>query len=289
MILITGATGNGGRPLVDLLISQRAQVRALSRDPSSAGLPAGVDLVGDDPSRPAAIAAALQGVDAVFVNPRAVGGAGAELLLLARHAGVRKVVVLSAINVDDDFSRQPSRFRGDRNKEAEDAAIASGLDWISLRPTTFATNAIGLWGAQIRAGDCVRGPYADATEASIDPRDVAAVACAALLTDTLVGRRISLTGPTSLTQRETVARIGGAVGKTIRYQEVSPQATQQAMSTLGFPAEFVAANLARLAASVGRPAPVSEEFEQILGRPPISFDRWAADHAQAFRQQGATA
>ncbi len=283
MILITGATGNVGRPLVEAVVSQGARVRALTRDPRSAGLPSGVDIVGGDPSRAGAIAVALQGVDAVFVNPRAAGTAVDELLLLARHAGVRRVVVLSAINVDDDVSRQPSRFRGDRNKEAEDAAIGSGLDWISLRPTTFATNAIGLWSAQIRAGQLVRGPYADATEAPIDPRDVAEVACVALLTDDLVGRRIPLTGPASLTQREMVAIIGDTVGKTVRYQEIAPASAQQVMSALGFPAEFVTANLARLAASVGRPAPVTPEVEQILGRPPISFARWSADHAHAFR------
>ena len=82
-------------------------------------------------------------------------------------AGVTKLVALSAINADDDFSRQPSRFRGDRNKEVEQLAVDSGLAWVSLRPTVFATNFAGMWSAQIRAGDVVAGPYAEASSAPI--------------------------------------------------------------------------------------------------------------------------
>ena len=70
------------------------------------------------------------------------------------------MVALSAINVDDDLDKQPSRYNGDRNKEVEDAAVASGLEWVSLRTSSFATNTLRAWGAQIRAGDVVRDPYA---------------------------------------------------------------------------------------------------------------------------------
>ena len=87
-------------------------------------------------------------------------------------AGVTKLVALSAINADDDFSRQPSRFRGDRNKEVEQLAVDSGLAWVSLRPTVFATNFAGMWAAQIRAGDVVAGPYAAASTAPIVESDI---------------------------------------------------------------------------------------------------------------------
>ena len=85
----------------------------------------------------------------------------------ARQEGVTRLVALSAINADDDFSRQPSRFRGDRNKEVEQLAVDSGLEWVSLRPTVFATNFVGMWSAQIHSGDVVGGPYASASTAPI--------------------------------------------------------------------------------------------------------------------------
>jgi uncharacterized protein YbjT (DUF2867 family) len=290
MILITGATGNIGRPLVDLLVDQGAKVRAVTRHPQAAGLPAGVEVVEGDPARPGTIAPFLEGVTGLFVNPRSVGIAAGDLLALARERGVQRVVALSARNVDDDLARQPSRYNGDRNKEVEDAVTRSGLEWVSLRPGYFATNTL-MWAGQIRAGDVVRGPYAAATGpatggAPIDPRDVAAVGAHALLTDELVGRRPVLTGPQSLTQAEMVAVIGEVIGRPLRYQEIPPEAAKQGMVGLGFPEGFVDAYLSLLAEAVGRPALVTNEVEKALGRPARSYAEWVADHAAAFRAPG---
>jgi uncharacterized protein YbjT (DUF2867 family) len=43
MILVTGATGKVGRHLVADLLAAGAEVRALTRDPAAADLPAGAD------------------------------------------------------------------------------------------------------------------------------------------------------------------------------------------------------------------------------------------------------
>ena len=128
--------------------------------PDSAQFPAGVEVVGS-------AAAGCRGASAVFLNSRALGDELATVVDLARREGVTRLVALSAINADDDFSRQPSRFRGDRNKEVEQYAVDSGLEWVSLRPTVFATNFFGMWAPQIKAGDVVSGPYAAASTAPI--------------------------------------------------------------------------------------------------------------------------
>ena len=73
MILVTGATGIVGRPLVDLLASQGAKVRAVSRSPQAAGLPVGVEVVAGDPSRPQTLVPFLGDVTALFLHPRAAG------------------------------------------------------------------------------------------------------------------------------------------------------------------------------------------------------------------------
>ena len=69
----------------------------------------------------------MPGADAMFLNSRALGDDMAATVAAARAAGVTRLVALSAINADDDFSRQPSRFRGDRNKEVDEIAAGSGL------------------------------------------------------------------------------------------------------------------------------------------------------------------
>jgi uncharacterized protein YbjT (DUF2867 family) len=289
MILVTGATGTVGRPLVELLAGEGIKIRALTRDPRAAGLPAGVDVVEGDPARPEEIAPFLQGVTALFLHPRAVGLAAGELLALARQQGVQRVVALSAMNVDDDLDTQPSRYQGDRNKEVEDAAVQSGLAWVSLRASSFASNALRAWGAQIRAGGLVYGPYAAFTESPVHERDLAEVAARALRSDEPVarrGRRLELTGPQSLTHQQMVAIIGEAIGRPLRYQEIPPEAASQGMVQQGIPEPFVEVLIARYAREIGEPAPVTGQVQRILGRPARTYAQWAADHAAAFWTPG---
>jgi uncharacterized protein YbjT (DUF2867 family) len=225
-------------------------------------------------------------VTALFLHPRAVGLAAGELLTLARQRGVQRVVALSATNVDDPLDQQPSRYNGDRNKEVEDAAVASGLAWVSLRASSFAANTLRAWGAQVRAGDVVRYPYASFAEASIHERDLAAAIARALGSDALVarrGRRLELTGPQSLTHQQLVASIGEVLGRPLRFREIPPQAATQGMLAQGLPGPFVQALLARYAREVSQAAPVTGEVERILGRPARTYAEWVADHADAFQ------
>jgi uncharacterized protein YbjT (DUF2867 family) len=274
-ILITGATGNIGHPLTELLQTAGARVRAVTRNPTGAQLPAGVETV------PSAWDG-LAGADTVFLNSRALGADLAPIVTAARAAGVTKLVALSAINADDDFARQPSRFRGDRNKEAEQYAIDSGLSWVSLRPSLFATNFIGMWAGQLQAGDVVAGPYASAASAPIVEADIAAVAAHALLTDELDGRKIDLTGPQSFTNTELVHIVGAALGRDLHYQEIPIEQVQQRFTAIGFPPEFGTAYAALLAETVGTPARVTDEIERILQRPAQTFSQWVSRHRAAF-------
>ena len=130
---------------------------SITRTPQAAGLPASVRVAEGDPSKPETIAPALASATALFLHPRAVGDAAGDLVALATgELGVRRVVTLAVANVDDDLADQLSRYRGDRNKEAEDAAANSGLEGTSLRPSSFAINTLHAWADQIRAGDLVR-------------------------------------------------------------------------------------------------------------------------------------
>lgn len=274
-ILVTGATGNVGRPLVTQLAASGVDVRAVTRDPSGADLPPGV-------ARYRSALDAVAGSDAVFLNSRALGDRLHATVEAARAAGVQRMVALSAINADDDFARQPSRVRGDRNKEVDELAAGSGLEWVSLRPSVFASNVAGMWAAQIRASDVVSGPYASASTAPIADEDIAAVAAHALLTDELAGQRIPMTGPQSLTNTELVETIGAVLGRTLEYREVDPDVVRLRFSAIGFPAAFADAYMGLLSQTVDRPALVTHDVEKILERPATSFAGWVASHRHLF-------
>ncbi len=275
IIVVTGATGNVGRPLVSLLVAAGAQVRAITRTPGTVGFPDGVQVL-------SSAVDALPGASAVFLNSRALGDGLADVVAVARHIGVTTLVALSAINADDDFARQPSRVRGDRNKEVEQLCIDSGLAWVSLRPSVFATNFAGMWSAQIRSGDVVNGPYPDASSAPIVEADIAAVAASALLTDEFVGQRIPLTGPQAFTNAELVGVIGAVLGRPLRYAEAPLDAVRQRFISIGLGAEFADAYLLMLADAVDKPALVTHDVEKITAQPATPFAQWVADHRQLF-------
>jgi uncharacterized protein YbjT (DUF2867 family) len=282
MILITGATGAVGRPLVAALRERGTPVRALTRDPARAGLPSDVEVVAGDASRPETIAAHLDGVRAVFLNSRAIGDACGAFADLAKARGVTRLVALAAYNVEQDLSLQPSRYVGDRNRECEAAAEASGLEWSSLRPQVYTNMALPLWGDQLQRGDTIDWPYPDFAEAVVDPRDVAEVAVHALLEDDLLGRKPVLTAAEPITHAEMVVVIAEVTGRPLRYRESSLVDFAGRIAAMGLPPELTASFIARFAAFAGHTPELTDEIPRILGRPARTYRDWIADHAAAF-------
>lgn len=275
MYLVTGATGLIGRPLVRALLAEGVRVRAVTRDVSNADIPSGVE-----PVHPNDVAAALSGVDGVFVHPRATLGSIHGLLDAAVEEGVPKVVVMSAINVDDEPDHQPSRFNGDRNTEAELAVVSCGLPWVAVRPGSFAANTLGMWRGQMAFGDTIRSPYGAFAEAVIHERDVAEVIASALLDDALLGRTLAVTGPEALTPEEMVAVLSAAIDRPLAFEEMPPEMAAEGMIRSGLDEGFVGALLSRYERETGRQPAVTTEVEAVLGRPARAFADWAADHVR---------
>jgi uncharacterized protein YbjT (DUF2867 family) len=285
MILVTGATGNVGREVVNLLLAGGAQVLAVTRHPETAGLPDGACVVAGDPSRPQTLAQALPGVTAVFISPRALGDATAgaatvELLKLAAAQGAQRVVALSAVTVASGGGEQ--RF-ADAFKAVEDAVLAAGLAWTILRCAEFDSNAL-VWAPQIRAGGTVKGAFGEAASSPIHERDVAAVSALALMNATHAGHTYVLSGPQALTQRERVRLIGEAIGEEVHWEEISPHQVRAAMLAQGVPPDVPDRLLGYLASLDKHPGPSSRDVAQVLGRPALTFAQWAGEHAAAFQK-----
>jgi len=232
MILVTGATGNVGRHLVDLLLSEGAPLRAPTRNPSRLQLPAGAEVMGSDLLRLESMTAALTGVSAVFLNLSAVGGTTAEFLAIARKQGVRRVVLLSSSFVQDGAAGQPSML-AQWHKMSEDMVRESGLEWTVLRPSEFDSNALWIWGPQLRTTGRARGAYGMAAAAPVHERDIAAVAVRALLTGDHIGRQYVLTGPESLTQYDRVRVSRGSRRASVLVRGGVPEDGQGGLSRAG--------------------------------------------------------
>ena len=165
--------------------------------------------------------------------------------------------------------------------EIERLLAATDLGVTVIRPGMFASNVRHWWAPQIRAGDVVRWPYADAETAPIDERDIAAVAARALLDARHVGGDYVLTGPESLSQAAQVRAIGDAIGRPLRLEELSPDEFRRETAAT-WPPAVTEMLLGAWQATLGRPAFVTSAVQEITGSPARTFHRWAADHASAF-------
>lgn len=280
MITVTGATGNVGQPLITALLDAGHAVTAVSRG-ESGPLPdrPGIRSVVADLADLATLPPAFEDATALFLL---VSGAGAHvdgprMLAQAHVAGVRRVVLLSS----QAAATRPGSESHAPLVALEQAVRDSGLDWTILQPGGFHSNALA-WAPSIRSEKAVYAPFGDVALPSVDPRDIADVAAAALTDQGPTGRTYTLTGPSATTPRERVEAIAEVLGHPLTFVEVThAEARDQLLQAM--PEPVADGTLAIL----GKPTPsevrVSPDVAAVLGQPPRSFRTWAERHADLFR------
>jgi uncharacterized protein YbjT (DUF2867 family) len=186
--------------------------------------------------------------------------------VLGRHA--RRVVYLSA----EAAGNRPDSFWA----RVEDAIERSAAEWTFLRPTGFAANTL-MWADQIRDRGVVRWPFGRAARSPIHERDIADVAVRALTEDGHAGARYVLTGPEALTQEEQVRQIGAAIGRPLRWEELSREDAEHELA-----GQVPETALDTWASFVETPEVVTATVQGVTGRPAHPFAEWARDHAADF-------
>lgn len=273
MIAITGAGGNIGRHLARMLVEAGVPARLLVRE-----LPAGAsgdgthDLVTMDLDRPETLDAALAGITHLFlVSPGPNTPAqDAAAIAAAQRAGVRRIVLLSSLGVE------LGGIGGGRpHAPGEESLRNTGIDWTILRPSEFMTNTLGLL-PEIRARGTMSVPSGGGKVGYIDPADIAAVAFAALTTAGHSGTIYRLTGPETLSAAEVAARIGAAIGKTVRHADVSDADFRTGAQAAHLPGALIE-TLSEYYAAVkeGRMDLLTPDVERVTGRRPGAFAEWA--------------
>jgi uncharacterized protein YbjT (DUF2867 family) len=272
MIVVTGATGNVGRPLVQALVAAGEDVTAVARDTSY--VPYGVRRTPADLTDPATLKPAVDGAESLFLLTSAdflANGSVSDVMDVVRAAGVRRVVLLSSQGVGT--GRHPSIL--------EDAVKASGLEWTMLRPGNFNSNSLQ-WAESVRTQRVIAAPFGDVALPAVDPADIAEVAAIALREPGHAGNTYTLTGPAPVSPREQAAAIGDALGDSVQFVELSRTEARNHMLAY-MPEPVVESTLDIL----GNPKPaeqqVSPDIERILGRPARTFADWASRNTAAFK------
>lgn len=282
LILVTGATGKVGRHVIDHLLREDVQVRALTRHPNTADLPDEVEVVRGDLQDSDAVHAALDGVDRLYLFP--VEGTATHVMRIARELGVSRVVVLSSVSAaygEGDLS-------GDRHRGVEVAVEESGIPWTHIRPGEFMSNLLD-WAPTIVAEGVVRAPFADPESNAVHEADVADVAATALLNDGHYGHAYEVNGPQILTCAEQGQTIGDVIGREIQFIELSSAESRAQWIADGTDPElanWLLGDANHGDGEEGLDDPDVAEAEatatDITGIPARTFHQWVQDHIAAF-------
>ena len=276
MILLTGITGNNGGATATALLEKGVKFRALVRDLDKAGAWAdqGVELVKGDLEDPDSVRAALQGIDrAVLILPNGEDQERLELSFIetAKQAGLPWIIKLSS----------PEAVRGTSSPiplahiAAEDAIMASGMNWTFVRPSFFMQNLRGT-PAQAKATGNLSMPMGDGTVVLTDCADAGAFIAHVLTTDPEqhYGQCYDITGPDPVLNFHDVARIiGEVIGQEVEYDDCDPDAYQEAIRPY-HRNQWHSDAVARLFAEIadGRtPGIKTDTFQKMMGRPGTSF------------------
>lgn len=281
MYLITGSTGHIGRPLVAQLHEEGRDVRALVRDADRAVLlPDGIDIAVGNLDDAGSVAAALRGVDSVFLLHVGSGTAQTQIMIdAARSAGVNRIVLLSSVGARliPVAGLIPASLAA-----REDLLRASGLDVTYLRPTSLMSNTLA-WADGIRENNQVIDATGPGVQVPVDPEDVARVAARVLTEDGHVGHGYILNGPEALTVREEVEILSDVLGRAIELVDVTPEQAAKEAIERGTPAQLAEAvqhlNEMFRARRVGQ---IADDIENLTGIAPATFRDWCERHVDEF-------
>jgi uncharacterized protein YbjT (DUF2867 family) len=286
MLLVTGPTGHVGRELVRELDARGVPQRVLVRDPArAAGLPERAERAVGDLDRPATLAAAMDGADALFLLVPGTGTAHtAHAIAAAQAAGVRRIVYLSSYAVIGD----PMPAMGRWHHERERLIRASGIPATFLRPCGFMTNAFD-WLPTLRDGGYVLDPVGPGRAAPIDPADIAAVAALTLTSGGHEGKEHLLTGGETFTVAEQVRVLAKATGRDIEVRTAAtPAEAVRFRYPDGAPPALAGALIEGLTLMRADTAGVrSDTVRRLLGREPRTFADWCARNAHLFPRPAA--
>lgn len=264
-ILVIGATGNVGAPLVAELARRGEKVKAASRG-GKAGASAGVEPVRLDLGDPSTVEPALEGVDRIYaLAPAGSVDPVTPLKPVVEAAAARGITVVlqTAIGVDADDNIP---FR-----QLELLLERSGAPFVILRPNWFSDNFATYWAGQVAAGE-IRVPAGDGKTSFIDTRDIAAAAAGALTSNAHDGKAFNLTGPSAHGYAEAADLLSAALGRRIAYKSVEAETFVAESVAAGVPADY-AGFLAMIFGAVehGWVAGVTDAVETLSGKPPRSL------------------
>jgi uncharacterized protein YbjT (DUF2867 family) len=283
MILITGATGNNGQELIRQLAAMGQRVRALVRKPAEAAKLDGsnLEVAAGDFDLPETLETALQGVEKAFlltpVAERFVQWQK-DFIQAAQRAKVKHLVKFSGMGAHASSASELLRLHA----KTDDILRNSGVPFTILQPNSFHQNMLSSANT-IKAQGMFYWPLKNASQSTVDIRDISAVAAKVFASSGHEGKTYVITGPEALTFQQAAEKLSSVLGRQIQYVDVPLSAAVDGMRKSGMPDWNVRAVSDLLAYfASGAAAAVTDTVPRLLDRPAISFEQFVKDHREAF-------
>ena len=270
MIVVTGATGQLGRLVIDNLLRtvSPAKIVAAVRDPAKASEFAarGVQVRRADYTQPESLQQAFVGAEKLLlISSNAIGQRAAQhraVVDAAVRSGVKLVAYTSVLHADTSplgLSKE--------HKETEAMLKASGLPHVLLRNGWYTENYAASVPAALEHG-AMLGCAGDGLISSAARADYAAAAAAVMVAANQAGRVYELAGDTSYTLTEFAAEIARQSGRAVIYKNLPQREYEAALVGFGLPAA-VADLLANsdTGASKGGLFDDGRQLSSLIGRP----------------------
>jgi uncharacterized protein YbjT (DUF2867 family) len=284
-ILITGATGNVGAEVIRQLQHTGQSVRVAVRHANDTHFTfgAGIESVLFDFAQPATFQLAFESVERIFLmRPPAISNVRHYIfpaIDAAKRAGVRQIVFLSLIGVEKN--------RVVPHYKIEQYILSSGLDYTFLRPSFFMQNLSTTHRDEIRDRSEIFVPAGDGKTSFIDVRDIAAVASLALVEAGHTNAIYELTGDEALSYAAVAGQLSSILGRTIVYPRPSLLQFIRRQREQGSPwPRVVVMSGIYTTARLGLAGHLTGDVRRLLGRPPITFQQFAKDHAACWQRSG---
>lgn len=244
MIVITGASGNTGSIVAEMLLAKGEKVRVIGRDAKKLErfLQKGAEAVVTSLENAAALERAFAGATAVYtlVPPNVSAPdmrAYQELISDAVAAAVERARVPYVVNlssVGGDKAEKVGPVVGLHRMEEKLNRIA-GANVLHLRPAYFMENHLALIGLIQKMGMFAGTLRGDKPIPMIATRDVGAAAAEAILALKLSGKQTQeLLGPRDYSMDEAASIIGKAIGKPgLSYTGVPRMLAKPALMQMG--------------------------------------------------------
>jgi uncharacterized protein YbjT (DUF2867 family) len=289
-IVVIGATGNIGKPLVQELLSKGQTVVAVTRDTKKSS-----NLFGNnvnvkfaevtDTKNAGQLEAALKGATKVaIIKPFAEYAVEFTQLYVnaAKKVGtVKHIVLLSGAGSSDatDANGMQKFLRA-----AEKVVESSGLTYTLIRPTFFHSNMLTS-AAQIKRGEFSINSSLLKPQTTIDVRDIASAFAAVLTSDVAshAGKIYDLAAEESpLGYTDKIKIIQKFVPQTIHVTDITAEALASQLLSYGVP-KWTVERLDDLSNIMKNGAPPNtHHLKQLTGKDGITFEQYIKENAEAF-------